>query len=562
MLFSSGVYPRWNLTDQNAPRLPYSPGAAQPSAARLGGGATAPPPRSHASQPPAKVHAAAWAVLAFAPEDARWADWLHRNLHGHPVPAAMVDSVTSQGFARQDCLSVFPDRRDPQHPALYPQALQKSGYLVVVCSPDSAHCPELDAKICAFKSAGGEGRIIALLVESEPESGLEMAPKTAPPEWLPAWLRWRVVGDTLALTDAGEPLIVDARPGRASLKEVRDLLLSALLEIEPWELEVVGFLNRPLEIIEPAPKSVAKKIAAPEPSPLPPPKPNKELPRPQKIDPVILTAAACVSLTLVVAWWAFGRMEDSRSHDLSAPVQIKTEATPARIAALPPAPTPAAPEELPSLPEKPVEREPEPPAPPIPAASSPTPPAATPVVSVPVAPPPPAPAPVPTGPRPPQPGQTAMTSISAVRPALPFATAASAGPAAGVTPLTYVAPRAPVMSANDTAARNAMSNFHRLGDIAVERRLFEEALVHYEKAVDSVGTAGQNASPDSRTEAALLCRKLGTLQLQMASTAEARDTFVQGRKILLQIKKEGHWNASRSRVLAELETSLRRLPRD
>lgn len=98
--------------------------------------------------------------------------------------------------------------------------------------------------------------------------------------------------------------------------------------------------------------------------------------------------------------------------------------------------------------------------------------------------------------------------------------------------------------------------------MALERRLFDEALAYYEKAVATVGTAGQSASPDYRTEAALLCRKLGTLQLQMSSTSEARDTFLQGRKILLQIKKEGHWNASRARVLAEIETSLRHLPRD
>ena len=57
-------------------------------------------------------------------------------------------------------------------------------------------------------------------------------------------------------------------------------------------------------------------------------------------------------------------------------------------------------------------------------------------------------------------------------------------------------------------------------------------------------------------------RKLGTLQLQMASTSEARASFVQGRKLLLQLKSHGQWNAERARVLAEIESSLRRLPRD
>ena len=41
--------------------------------------------------------------------------------------------------------------------------MEKSGYLVVVCSPRSAHCAEVDAQICAFKRAGGEERIRAAI---------------------------------------------------------------------------------------------------------------------------------------------------------------------------------------------------------------------------------------------------------------------------------------------------------------------------------------------------------------------------------------------------------------
>jgi hypothetical protein len=48
----------------------------------------------------------------------------------------------------------------------------------------------------------------------------------------------------------------------------------------------------------------------------------------------------------------------------------------------------------------------------------------------------------------------------------------------------------------------------------------------------------------------------------MASTSEARASFVQGRKLLLQLKAHGQWNAERAKVLAEIEASLRRLPRD
>ena len=107
-----------------------------------------------------------------------------------------------------------------------------------------------------------------------------------------------------------------------------------------------------------------------------------------------------------------------------------------------------------------------------------------------------------------------------------------------------------------------MVTMHQRGDEALSERRLDDALDFYEQAVESIRVSGGNSTPDSRTEAALLCRKLGTLQLQMASTAEARASFVQGRKLLLQVKKEGHWNSTRAKVLAEIETSLRRLPRD
>ena len=488
------MYPRWQLDAQTSPLRPTAP----PPPSRIEFASA--PGLDLESQLHAELDGASWAVLAFAPEDALWADWLYRNLNGYPVPTPMIDSATSHGRPRPDCVSVFPDQRDPEYAAHYPQALEKSGYLVVVCSPRSAHCAELDAQICAFKSAGGEERIIALVVEGGPEGALEKAPKTAAPAWLPSWLRWRLQDDAFAAADAGEPRIVDARPGRASLKEVRDILLAALLDVDAWELEVTGSLAHPVEAVRAAAKAPAPTPTAPPPTPL------AVLAAPRKIGSVVLTAALCVSVTLGTAWWSFGRIENDQRRPLAAPVRVvasRVVLRPAERLVAPEAPA--------------VETAPAPDEPPAPAVAA-------------------APTPAPRS------AQVVAPPISAIQPLAPPALV-------------------PPPPAEESPARVAVVALHHRGDAAFNQRRLDEALGFYEEAVDSAA-AVPDASPDARAEAAVLCRKLGTLQLQMASTAEARASFVQGRKLLLALKAHGQWNAGRAKVLSEIEVSLRRLPRD
>ena len=490
------MYSRWQLDAPPAPLRPTVPGVPQPPSSRIEFGPA--PILDLESQLNAELDGASWAVLAFSPEDALWADWLYRNLNGYPVPTAMIESATSHGCPRPDCVSVFPDRLDPKYAAHYPPALEKSAYLVVVCSAHSAHCPEVDAQICAFKSAGGEERIIALVVEGEPEGALENAPKTAAPGWLPAWLRWRLQDDAFADADAGEPRIVDARPGRASLKEIRDILLAALLDVDAWELEVTGSLAHPVEIVRAAAKAPAAVPAAV------PAKAQAVTTPKRKVGSTILTAALCGSVTLATAWWSLGRIETDKARPLAAPVRVTSAKVALRTSERPA-------EEIVFVPEAQT----------------------TPVVAAAV---PVAPAPAPRA------AQVVVLPVSAIQPVVP----------------PVVAPPPPM---EESPARVAMMNLHRRGDAAVSARRLDDALGFYEEAVDSAA-ASPSASPDARAEAAVLCRKLGTLQLQMASTAEARASFVQGRKLLLALKSHGQWNAERAKVLSEIDVSLRRLPRD
>ncbi len=445
------------------------------------------------SQLAAELDGASWAVAAFAHEDAVWADWLYRNLNGFPVLASLIGEPTAYGLPRPDCVSIFPDRRDPDYAAHYPQALEKSGYLIVVCSPRSARCPAVDAQICAFKKAGGEERIIALVVEGAPDRALESAAKTAEPAWLPAWLRWRLTDDAFSETDRGEPQVVDARPGRTSLKDVRDQLLAKLLEVDAWELEITGCLARPTEDSHVAlePEFVADAPA------LPAPVFDVGVPR-RKIGPLMLTAAICASATLAAAWWSFGRTAGDGAPQAAAPAQT------ARVPLPPPASQP-------------------------------------PVVIAAAAPEPPPPA---------------ISDTQPAPPPVPLVKQASVLPAVPIEPLLTPGPT------EASFAHMAIIGLHHRGDAAVAQHRFEDALGYYSEAVDTIRATAARAPAGAKADAAVLCRKLGTLQLQLASTAEARASFVQGRKLLLQLKAAGHWNGERAKVLAEIDTGLRRLPRD
>jgi hypothetical protein len=93
---------------------------------------------------------------------------------------------------------------------------------------------------------------------------------------------------------------------------------------------------------------------------------------------------------------------------------------------------------------------------------------------------------------------------------------------------------------------------------------FEDALDLYGTALKSAQeyAARKGANPNARDQVVKLLRKLGTLELQNASTAEARATYLQARKYLLQSKSQGQWNREHAKSLDEIESRILSLPKD
>src|SRR5260221_396578 len=114
------MHPRWRSDHSGTSLAPPLPGEGSPASSRQDFHSEPLPDLE--LQLAAELGGASWAVVAFAPKDAAWCDWVYRNLNGYAVPASLVDRVTPDGYPRPDCLSIFPDRRDPAYEERLPRA--------------------------------------------------------------------------------------------------------------------------------------------------------------------------------------------------------------------------------------------------------------------------------------------------------------------------------------------------------------------------------------------------------------------------------------------------------
>ena len=97
------------------------------------------------------------------------------------------------------------------------------------------------------------------------------------------------------------------------------------------------------------------------------------------------------------------------------------------------------------------------------------------------------------------------------------------------------------------------------GDAKLKRRDYDEAAAAYTSAIE---LAEGSELPGSLVEAARICQKLGSLEVGRGSYGEARTSFEDGKKYLQRAKAAGKPIAEAAQILAEIETSLRKLPRE
>jgi tetratricopeptide (TPR) repeat protein len=169
-----------------------------------------------------------WAFVSYCTHDQAVARWLQGALETYPVPRRLVGRPTPAGPAPRRLRPVFRDRTDMAADADLSErigwALERSAYLIVICSPEAARSIWIEREIERFRETHDDSRILALIVTGDPAGG--------PQDCFPPGLRHRS-GDSAA---SSEPIAADLRPegdGRrmALLKVVAGMLSIGLDEL-------------------------------------------------------------------------------------------------------------------------------------------------------------------------------------------------------------------------------------------------------------------------------------------------------------------------------------------
>jgi WD40 repeat protein len=154
----------------------------------------------------------------------QWATWLHQVLESYEVPADLIGSKNNRGETVPP--SLYPVFRDEEElPAdadltrNIQQALERSRLLVVICSPRAAESRFVAEEIRYFKELGKSDRILALMIDGEPnvsdDTGKQQSGIPPEAECLPEPLRYGVAAEDgkVDWTHRTEPIAADARPG-------------------------------------------------------------------------------------------------------------------------------------------------------------------------------------------------------------------------------------------------------------------------------------------------------------------------------------------------------------
>lgn len=163
------------------------------------------------------------AFISYSHQDEAWGRWLQRVLEAYRVPRRLAGSEGSFGPVPNRLSPVFRDREDfstaADLTASVMAALASSETLVVICSPAAARSRWVDEEIRYFQELGRGDRILALIVEGDPQSD------DPGQQCFPAALARNPDGTRC------EPLAADARPWADGKSLARLKLVAGILGI-------------------------------------------------------------------------------------------------------------------------------------------------------------------------------------------------------------------------------------------------------------------------------------------------------------------------------------------
>jgi hypothetical protein len=174
-----------------------------------------------------------WAFISYSQRDAKWAQWLHKELETYRVPRRWVDRHVGDMRVPRRLVPVFRDRDElPSASDLgskIRQALGASHSLIVICSPYAAASPWVNEEVRTFKSLGRSDHIFPLIVDGEPYASDH--PERGLPECFPPAIRFALDAEGRVSDRRAEPLAADARDGRDGRSNACLKLIAGILGI-------------------------------------------------------------------------------------------------------------------------------------------------------------------------------------------------------------------------------------------------------------------------------------------------------------------------------------------
>jgi len=114
------------------------------------------------------------AFISYSHRDEKWARWLQRSLESYRVPRRIVGTEGRYGKVPPKLAPVFRDREDLSSAsdlsASVKQELAASETMIVICSPAATASPWVNEEILYFRSLGRDEKILALIVDGDPQS--------------------------------------------------------------------------------------------------------------------------------------------------------------------------------------------------------------------------------------------------------------------------------------------------------------------------------------------------------------------------------------------------------
>ncbi len=164
-----------------------------------------------------------WCFISYRHADNKkagrqWATWLHQALETYEVPADLIGSTNQRGDVLPE--RIFPVFRDEEElPAdahlstPIDAALRGSRFLVVLCSPQAVQSTFVAEEILRFKQLGKQDRILAAILEGEPNASDSSQESERTAECFPVPLRYHLEPNSqvLSTTLRAEPIAADFR---------------------------------------------------------------------------------------------------------------------------------------------------------------------------------------------------------------------------------------------------------------------------------------------------------------------------------------------------------------